>query len=141
MTYLASSRDAEGLSNITPTTALYYSFHTASTTPFFLTSSLEPAVVLGPTEALSELLERGCTLATKPWVDNHWCLILWKLAGMVSLDPGQESDLTQKRWCWSEVMHQLFYRCVASVLRSTRDNQSFIDMSESYRVVSAPHSV
>ncbi|KAF9469825.1 hypothetical protein BDZ94DRAFT_1286396 [Collybia nuda] len=49
-------------------------------------------------------------LATRPWVENHWCLILWKLAGMVALDPESESNSSKKRWCWDEVMRQLLYR-------------------------------
>ncbi|KAJ7269415.1 hypothetical protein B0H12DRAFT_1208887 [Mycena haematopus] len=53
---------------------------------------------------------RGCALATKLWVDNHWALILWKLAGMVCLDPAREKDPQAKRWCWAEVIRQLLYR-------------------------------
>ncbi|EIM83586.1 uncharacterized protein STEHIDRAFT_62664, partial [Stereum hirsutum FP-91666 SS1] len=52
----------------------------------------------------------GCSLATKEWVDNHWGLILWKLAGMVCLDPGRERDMDARRWSWDEVMRQLRYR-------------------------------
>jgi breast cancer 2 susceptibility protein len=118
MTYSVSFRDVVGLSQISPVAAIYYSFHTATATPLFLTSSLSPAVLLGSAAALNQLLDHGCTLATKPWVDNHWCLILWKLAGMVALDPERESSPTQKRWCWSEVMRQLCYRCVASNMLS-----------------------
>ena len=109
VTYLIVFRDVEGLSQINPITAMYYSFHTAATTPLSLTS---PPSLLGPDAALDQLRDRGCGLATKPWVDNHWCLILWKLAGVVALDPEAESNPTQKRWCWSEVMRQLFYRYV-----------------------------
>lgn len=69
-------------------------------------------MALGPAEALKELLDRGCTLVTKPWVDNHWSLILWKLAGMVNLDPSKEANVDEKRWCWSEVVRQLLYRSV-----------------------------
>jgi breast cancer 2 susceptibility protein len=39
-------------------------------------------------------------------------LILWKLAGMVYLDPELENDPKRKRWCWSEVIRQLLYRYV-----------------------------
>ncbi|EIN13926.1 hypothetical protein PUNSTDRAFT_117563 [Punctularia strigosozonata HHB-11173 SS5] len=52
----------------------------------------------------------GCSLATKPWVDNHWSLILWKLAGMVCLDPDKERESGTRRWCPREVMRQLLYR-------------------------------
>ncbi|KDR85709.1 hypothetical protein GALMADRAFT_381677 [Galerina marginata CBS 339.88] len=97
------------LDQITPDTALYYSFHTTDSTPPPSTPSA-PLTVLGPAEALQELLSRGCTLATKPWVDNHWCLILWKLAGMVGLDPEKETNPDETRWCWAEIMRQLLYR-------------------------------
>ena len=93
------------ISQITPVTALYYSFHTTSTTP-----TSQPVGLLGPTAALEQLLAKGCMLVTKPWVDNHWAMVLWKLAGMVCLDPERESDGRSKRWCWSEVMRQLLYR-------------------------------
>ena len=102
------SSNAAELSQITPSLALYYSFHTSSTVPL----ETEAGDELGPSAALEELLSRGCTLATKPWVDNHWCLILWKLAGMVYLDPELENDPKRKRWCWSEVIRQLLYRYV-----------------------------
>ncbi|KAF8808104.1 hypothetical protein BYT27DRAFT_7338672 [Phlegmacium glaucopus] len=97
------------LNQITLETALYYSFHTTSSVPPPSTFS-QPTTVLGSAEALKELLDRGCTLATKPWVDNHWCLILWKLAGMVALDPEKETSSNVKRWCWPEVIRQLLYR-------------------------------
>ncbi|PPQ69780.1 hypothetical protein CVT26_014168 [Gymnopilus dilepis] len=101
--------DVTTLKQITPDTALYYTFHSPSAEPLQSTPS-HSSPVLGPAEALKELLARGCTLATKPWVDNHWSLILWKLAGMVGLDPEKEASATEKRWCWSEVMRQLLYR-------------------------------
>ncbi|KAF8215873.1 hypothetical protein K438DRAFT_1659158 [Mycena galopus ATCC 62051] len=97
------------LKQITPALALYYSFHTPSATPLS-DASPSPPKLLGPAAALEELLERGCSLATKLWVDNHWALILWKLAGMVCLDPARERDPQTKRWCWAEVMRQLLYR-------------------------------
>ena len=95
------------LRQITPETALYYCFHTPSSTP-----SSQPSEVdtMGATAALNELHNAGCSLATKQWVDNHWAMILWKLAGMVCLDPKREMDPRSKRWCWSEVMRQLRYR-------------------------------
>ncbi|KAF7307159.1 hypothetical protein MIND_00509500 [Mycena indigotica] len=97
------------LERITPSIAAYYSFHT--TTPELLTElPFTPSKAFGTAAALEELLARGCSLATKRWVDNHWCLILWKLAGMVCLEPELEKDPRTKRWCWEEVMRQLFYR-------------------------------
>lgn len=95
------------ISQITPTLAMYYSFYTASSSP---SSAPNPPTILGPTQAFQELLDRGCSLATKPWVDNHWGLILWKLAGMVALDPERETAIARKRWCWAEVIRQLLYR-------------------------------
>lgn len=88
---------------------MYYSFHTSVASPLSPTTS-SPPIILGPAAALDHLLDNGCTLATKPWVDNHWCLILWKLAGLVGLDPNRENVSNSKRWCWAEVMRQLFYR-------------------------------
>ncbi|KAI0323005.1 hypothetical protein OF83DRAFT_1048027 [Amylostereum chailletii] len=66
--------------------------------------------MLGPTSALAELLRQGCSLATEDWVDNHWRLILWKLAGMVCLDPEHKFSADGKRWSWNEVLRQLLYR-------------------------------
>ena len=98
------------LNQITPETALYYSFPTSSVPPPSTLTFSQPTTILGPAEALKELLDQGCVLATKPWVDNHWCLILWKLAGMVALDPEKETNLNEKRWRWAEVIRQLLYR-------------------------------
>jgi breast cancer 2 susceptibility protein len=109
---LTTSSAVLELKQITPTTALYYTFHTLSAT-FLSDASPSPPKLLGPAAALEELLGRGCSLATKLWVDNHWCLILWKLAGMVCLDPEHESDPQTKRWCWAEVIRQLLYRWVS----------------------------
>jgi breast cancer 2 susceptibility protein len=71
-----------------------------------------PPVLQGPIDAFRELKVIGGSLATQEWVDNHWFLILWKLAGMVTLDPENELDVNRKRWSWTETMHQLRYRCV-----------------------------
>ncbi|KAJ7651639.1 hypothetical protein DFH06DRAFT_1094705 [Mycena polygramma] len=107
------------LKQITPAIALYYSFHTPSATlPSDATPS--PPKLLGPAAALEELLDRGCSLATKLWVDNHWCLILWKLAGMVGLEPERENDPQTKRWCWAEVIRQLLYRYERELNRGVR---------------------
>jgi breast cancer 2 susceptibility protein len=92
------------LSRITPETGLHYVFHGPNDL------RLNCPQTLGSTEALNELHQRGCIGATKPWLDNHWSLILWKLAGMVALDPQTEGIPEKKRWCWSEVIHQLLYR-------------------------------
>ncbi|KAF8641071.1 hypothetical protein AX17_000715 [Amanita inopinata Kibby_2008] len=94
------------LRRIVPSVAPYYSFHTVSHT----SGAQNVSGMLGPSAAFEELKRRGCKLATKPWVDNHWSLILWKLAGMVLLDPEQERDPNRRKWCWSEVLRQLLYR-------------------------------
>ncbi|KAF9479433.1 hypothetical protein BDN70DRAFT_906293 [Pholiota conissans] len=91
--------DIATLSQITPDTAPYYNFHRTSSSPPPSSSSV-------PVKAL----EKGCDLATRPWVDNHWSLILWKLAAMVAFDPEKESKPDEARWCWSTVMRQLLYR-------------------------------
>jgi len=69
----------------------------------------------GPVDALRELKEAGCHLATQEWVDNHWSLILWKLAGMAALDPESEVDINRRRWSWTETVRQLRYRYVSSM--------------------------
>lgn len=103
------------LTQITPSTATYYRFYgrppdsNLPSTPLPDDHPVEH-VVLGPEEAYQELLNRGCRLATQKWVDNHWGLILWKLAGMVALEPDKEADERTRRWCWSEVIRQLLYR-------------------------------
>ncbi|KAH8102418.1 hypothetical protein BXZ70DRAFT_928500 [Cristinia sonorae] len=95
---------------ITPQTALYYAFHSATPNPYTASQLPGIAATLGTSAALAELLARGCTLATKGWVENHWALVLWKLAGMVCLAPEDEKNPAKKRWCWSEVIRQLQYR-------------------------------
>ncbi|KAH9486281.1 Breast cancer type 2 susceptibility protein-like protein [Psilocybe cubensis] len=107
------------LAQITPDTAIYYTFHTTEATPPPNTPST-PKTLLDPAAALKELLDRGCTLATKPWVDNHWCLILWKLAGMVMLDPEKEAHPDTTRWRWAEVIRQLLYRYERELNGGTR---------------------
>lgn len=72
--------------------------------------SLETNELLGTKFALDRIVDRGCSRATQEWVDNHWCLILWKLVGMVGLEPERETKEETKRWCWREALHQLLYR-------------------------------
>jgi breast cancer 2 susceptibility protein len=47
-----------------------------------------------------------CTLVDKAWVENHWVLIVWKLANMVCAWPSAQGD----RWSFQEVLRQLLYR-------------------------------
>ena len=93
------------LAQITPSLAPFYSFHTTSSTV-----DSGKSEKLGPSNALDDLKRRGCSLVTKPWIENHWSLILWKLSGMVLLNPEQEKDPAKRRWCWPEVIRQLLYR-------------------------------
>ncbi|EED85186.1 predicted protein [Postia placenta Mad-698-R] len=96
------------LDQVTPDIALYYSFRSPSSpTP---PDSQTPTTMFGPDAALTELHEMGCSLAKKEWVENHWRMILWKLAGMACLQPERESNPETRRWCWAEVMKQLLYR-------------------------------
>ena len=82
------------MSQITPETAIHYSFYS-------------PSGPLGSAVAFKELQNAGCILATENWVHNHWGMILWKQAGMLCLDPTEAL-----RWSWEETMDQLRYRCV-----------------------------
>ena len=106
-------RNVDVLSRITPDTAQWYRFYDL---PPDANSQIPPEdnpeskVVLGPQEAYQELRNRGCRLATAKWVENHWGLILWKLAAMVALEPEKEGDTRRQRWCWKEVIRQLLYR-------------------------------
>ncbi|KIK70645.1 hypothetical protein GYMLUDRAFT_150232, partial [Collybiopsis luxurians FD-317 M1] len=99
----------------TPSLASYYSFYNAPQVSNSPSVHLEDQI--GPAIALDKLLAHGCSRATKTWVDNAWCLILWKLAGMVTLEPERESGIPTfggatagPRWCWDEVWKQLLYR-------------------------------
>lgn len=66
----------------------------------------EDASVLGNRQAFERLTFEGCHLVTQRWVDNHWSLILWKLAGQVLAKP----VLFDEKWNWYEVLCQLKYR-------------------------------
>jgi breast cancer 2 susceptibility protein len=73
-------------------------------------------IYLGQDNALQELHSRGCSLATKPWVDNHWRLILWKVANLTQLIPEDEREAETRRWGWKHVMEQLLYRYARHLL-------------------------
>ena len=111
------------LSNMEPNIAYYYRFYGRpknSKLPLPHTQNpLDEPMVLGPGEVLVELKERGCRLATEAWVNNHYGLILWKLAGMVALDPETEANETKRKWCWNELLRQFLYRYVRHWLRPT----------------------
>ncbi|KAI6120654.1 hypothetical protein EDD16DRAFT_1705577 [Pisolithus croceorrhizus] len=107
--------DIKELMEINPRTALSYSFGAETSS-----SGRSRSTASGHAAALEELQAKGCSLATKAWVENHWALVLWKLAGMVALDPRSELDPDRRRWCWSEVMRQLLYRYERDLNGSTR---------------------
>lgn len=61
---------------------------------------------LGPAEAHIKLKSEGCEDATAAWVLNHWCMILWKLAGIIQARYEKYDGL----WRYEEVVSQLLYR-------------------------------
>lgn len=61
---------------------------------------------LGTHAALQVLVQDGARLAKLPWIENHWGMILWKIAGLIRAEPA----LFDKRWNWDEVIGQLKYR-------------------------------
>jgi breast cancer 2 susceptibility protein len=81
---------------ITANNALYYHFATAE------------ASMKGPEDAYQQICKDGCSQATQIWVNNHWSLILWKLAGIVRAKP----SLWKARWTFDEVVRQLKYRYI-----------------------------
>ncbi|KIM70275.1 hypothetical protein SCLCIDRAFT_101533 [Scleroderma citrinum Foug A] len=117
MTDIPYPRNVKELKEINPRTALSYSFRATTST---LHRTHDRVRALDHVAALDELHARGCTLATKPWVENHWALILWKLAGLVALDPKNETDPARQRWCWPEVIRQLLYRYERDLNGSSR---------------------
>ncbi|OSD03321.1 hypothetical protein PYCCODRAFT_1444654 [Trametes coccinea BRFM310] len=100
--------NVEELRQMRPSNAVYYRFHSAIAS----VDIGDPAdsEELGPKAAFVHLREHGCHLATQEWVANHYGLILWKLAGLVCMEPEREQDPRTKRWCWPEVIRQLLYR-------------------------------
>jgi hypothetical protein len=101
-------RNAAELRNFSLKSALQYRFRLSPQD--IPGSDPVPLHLQGSVDALRELKAASCRLATQEWVDNHWSLILWKLAGMAALDPESETDVDRRRWCWAETMRQLQYR-------------------------------
>ncbi|KIY73494.1 hypothetical protein CYLTODRAFT_416868 [Cylindrobasidium torrendii FP15055 ss-10] len=95
-----------------PSRASEYSFYSASPG--------NDSTCVGPQQAYEQLQADGCTLATKEWVENHWGLILWKLAGMAHIEPEREWYDDKKRWGWEEVHRQLLYRYEREINRGQR---------------------
>lgn len=86
----------EEITKITASNALFYHFATAGT------------AMKGPEDAYQQILRDGCSQITQIWVNNHWALILWKLAAIVRSKPA----LWEVRWTFDEVLRQLKYRYV-----------------------------
>ena len=55
-------------------------------------------------------------LVTSPWVQNHWSLIIWKLASYVRSKP----DMFEEWWKFEKVMDQMRYRFVTFLYSSAR---------------------
>ncbi|KIY47828.1 hypothetical protein FISHEDRAFT_74270 [Fistulina hepatica ATCC 64428] len=100
------------LLQITPTTASYYYFYCPDP------DLGGPPVLLSTTQAFEALLTCGChSLLTKSWVDNHWALIVCKLARHIALDlwDGQIG-----RWSFKTVVDQLCYRFECEINQARR---------------------
>ena len=132
-TYPTKCSGLDILLKMSPQNAPHYAFHTTNTRPVYATNTQQAHYKLGPLAALEELKSLGCKLVTEEWVSNHWTLILWKLAGMVCLDPEAEDDDDRKRWCWPEVIRQLRYRSVPPAILLFLLNKAYpLDLSDSY---------
>ncbi|KAF5368607.1 hypothetical protein D9758_002203 [Tetrapyrgos nigripes] len=98
--FSSSGIDIKDLQQINVNNAMFYRFYEASA---------NSADGIGRTDAFNCLKMEAASLVTQEWIDNHWAFILWKLAGMVRLDPASESS-SSPRWTWEEVHRQLLYR-------------------------------
>lgn len=127
---MLSLSNVEELRQMRPSNAVFYRFNSAIAT----VGIEDPAESeqLGPKAAFVHLKERGCDLVTQEWVTTQYGLILWKLAGLVCLEPEREQDPKTKRWCWPEVIRQLLYRSVlAFQAYAWRANEMLADTSAS----------
>ncbi|KAK4700401.1 breast cancer 2 susceptibility protein, partial [Phenoliferia sp. Uapishka_3] len=70
----------------------------------------------GQAEALTALEDAGCSLATSPWIDNHWGLIVWKLASLTRTRP----DFRSTYWHWQAAVDQLKYRYEREINQAQR---------------------
>ncbi|KAG7452267.1 uncharacterized protein BT62DRAFT_990538 [Guyanagaster necrorhizus] len=118
------------LEQIHPRITAYYSFYrkVPSTQyddppPF---ETVHADAVMDPMATFKYLKEAGCSLVSKPWIDNHWGLILWKLAGMTCLEPEKEWDEKERRWCWEEVYRQMLYRYEREINQGIRPSLRLI---------------
>ncbi|EIW64119.1 uncharacterized protein TRAVEDRAFT_109911 [Trametes versicolor FP-101664 SS1] len=110
--------NVEELRQMRPSNAVFYRFNSAVAT----VGIEDPAESeqLGPKAAFVHLKERGCDLVTQEWVTTQYGLILWKLAGLVCLEPEREQNVKTKRWCWPEVIRQLLYRYERELVGGSR---------------------
>ncbi|KAJ9094408.1 hypothetical protein QFC21_005947 [Naganishia friedmannii] len=88
---------------ITPTTAAFYTF-------------LDEGIMKGPPETLKEFEKEGLTYVELEWLENHWRMIVWKLASIVRAKP----DMLCEKWKYREVKRQLQYRYEREVNRAQR---------------------
>ncbi|KAI5118266.1 hypothetical protein M0805_008200, partial [Coniferiporia weirii] len=75
------------LSQINTETANFYVFYTSASHSPSTQTQRTSVTSLGPAEAHAHLQETGRSLVSREWVDNHWALVLWKLAGLACLEP------------------------------------------------------
>jgi breast cancer 2 susceptibility protein len=80
---------------INPATAGFYTF-------------LEGGIMKGPEDVLREFQNSGLAHVGIQWVQNHWKMILWKLASIVRMN----HHLFSEKWNYREVVRQLKYRYV-----------------------------
>ncbi len=96
LSYLADNRSSpDAVWDLNFGNAIHYHF------------TAENGSTLSHVDALDTLKLDGCHFATGRWVDNHWSLILWKIAGQILAKP----ELFVSKWSWGEIINQLKYRC------------------------------
>lgn len=100
--FLLVDLSPEEIWRIDATNAAYYGF-------LDTTSTDANAPNKGHADALIELTAAGCEGLTAAWVENHWALILWKLASLVRSKP---SLFGEEKFSWEEMIRQLKYRYV-----------------------------
>ncbi|KAG8900895.1 hypothetical protein FRB99_005684 [Tulasnella sp. 403] len=93
--------------------AQYYHFNAPTFSQVLAGASLQR---LDVEAAFRDLKSRGCKLVEKPWVCNHWKMILWKLASLVRSCP----DLLEEKWTYQEAINQLLYRYEREINRCQR---------------------
>jgi breast cancer 2 susceptibility protein len=77
-----------------------------STAPYYRFSYLD--IMRGPQDVMEEFRAEGLGHVGIEWFENHWRMIVWKLASMVRAKP----ELFQQKWTYREVVRQMKYRYV-----------------------------